>query len=258
MAVVASLGGPVLSVPTLVALLVLYLGLLFVGALVPGWEMYGSVLSRGPRDRPWVALTFDDGPDPATTPRVLEALEAHRARATFFVIGEKAALYPELIRRMVAEGHSLGLHGFSHYRGYAFLTPRDVLEDIERSRNIVAGICGMRPLWFRPPIAQASPRTFAGVRLAQAEYVGYSVRPRDGRVSRTAGEVFEHVRSGLEPGAIVLLHDAWEKPGHSAEAPAGVRALPEILQELKRRGLRAVTLDELILGEEPLARHSTS
>jgi peptidoglycan/xylan/chitin deacetylase (PgdA/CDA1 family) len=245
----AALGAPPPGWVALGCLLLLLL-VFFGGALWLRLEMYGPVLWRGPEERDGVALTFDDGPLPASTPRVLDCLAEHGARATFFVIGERALQHPELIRRMVREGHTVGLHGMQHHRGYAFLSPASVERDLQLAMDAVGAAGVPRPLWFRPPIGQASPRTFAGVRRAGLEVVGWSFRARDGWRTTDADQLLRRLERGLRPGAIVLLHDAWERPGPQGEQPPlGVRLLPQILDMCQARGLRPVSLDELIQTE---------
>ena len=247
LAAVALLGGPV-PPPFVVGLVLLfYFSVLGIGALVPSWEMYGDVLWKVPGASGCVALTFDDGPDPASTTRVLDVLAKRGARATFFVLGERAERHPAILRRMIEDGHSIGLHSFDHNRLYAFLPPSSVRADIERCRAIVEAATGVRPLWFRPPVGQMSPRTARGVILAQAETVGWSVRARDGLRGTSPDDALRRIEPKLESGAIVLLHDAWERPSaEDGEDPAGARALDALLDALERRSLQAVSLDELV------------
>jgi peptidoglycan-N-acetylglucosamine deacetylase len=225
-------------------------GILLLGALVPGLEMYGSVLCRGPEHGQMVALTFDDGPVPGSTTTVLDCLASRGVRATFFVIGRRALEHPELVLRMVREGHTVGVHGMDHHRGYAFLSPTSVARDLEQAIFAVTAAGAPRPLWFRPPIGQASPRTFRGVRRAQLSIVGWSFRGRDGWRGTRAEALLSRFERALAPGAIVLLHDAWERVGAPGEPhPLGVRLLPEILDRCAARGLLPVTLDELLQSE---------
>jgi peptidoglycan/xylan/chitin deacetylase (PgdA/CDA1 family) len=222
-------------------------GILFLGALVPSLEMYGPVLCRGPEHGHMVALTFDDGPVPGSTTAVLDCLAARGARATFFVIGRRALEQPELIARMVRDGHAVGVHGMDHHRGYAFLSSDSVARDLEQALGAVMAAGAPRPVWFRPPIGQASPRTFRGVRRVGLEIVGWTFRGRDGWRRTRAARLLARLDRALAPGTIVLLHDAWERAGAAGEAPPlGVRLLPEILDRCAARGLCPVTLDELL------------
>jgi len=232
-------------------LLVAYAGMVIIGVLVPRLEMFGPVIWRGPTDGGRIALTFDDGPDPVTTPLVLDELARARVRATFFVIGEKAKRYPEVVQKIVAAGHELGVHGYRHHRLYAFLTPKRVEEDVKQAQRVVEEAAGIRPQWFRPPVGQASPRTFSGARRAGVTIVGWTIRGLDGLGSATGSEVQRRVARGLAPGAIVVLHDAAE---HGGRAPASVAVLALILEAVARAKLSPVKLSELLSGpieEEP-------
>ncbi len=249
---------PPLWVPASLGLF--YLSVIFFGVMNLSWEMFGDAVCEVPGAQGAVALTFDDGPDPVSTPLVLEMLEQAQAHATFFVVGKKVEKYPELVAEILRGGHSLGIHSYSHHRLYAFLPPAEVESDIERTREQIARACGVRPLLFRPPVGQMSPRTAAGVKRAQVETVGWSVRARDGLQRSQPEDCLKRVLGGLRAGAIVLLHDAWEsRPVASAasrwsedplaDCPAGVRALPDILKECKKRGLAPVTVEELLSQE---------
>lgn len=245
-----------------IALGIVYLGSLIVGALNMPLQMFGPAICFVSDAKNEVALTFDDGPDPISTPLVLKLLREAGAKASFFVIGRKAAEFPHIVRAIVEEGHTLGIHSYAHQRLYALLPPLEVKRDIERCRDAVEQVSGVRPIWFRPPIGQMSPRTAKGIALAGAEAIGFSVRARDGAKSATMGACLRRVISGLRPGAIVLLHDAWERrepdgpewEGDSkndlAHAPVGVRILEELLVETQRRGLKCVTLERLILAAD--------
>lgn len=150
LAVRAVLMGPI---PLWVALSALagYVAYCVVGALVPRLEMFADVVWRGDATSGGVALTFDDGPSPLTTPRVLELLARADARATFFVLGEKAARHPAVLKALIDGGHTVGVHGYAHDRLYAFKSPRAVEEDIRRACDAVTRETGRRVRWFRPP-----------------------------------------------------------------------------------------------------------
>lgn len=224
-----------------------YVTLSTVGVLVPQLEMYGNVVARLPKGRNCVALTFDDGPHPVTTTAVLDLLENRGQRATFFVIGEKAEQYPDIVRRIHAGGHTLGLHGFTHARLYSFKSPRVVRDDIVRTQDALERICGVRPTLFRPPIGYVSHRTAAGARAAGVTTVVWSVRGLDGFGPTSRARVVRRIQRKLEDGAIVMLHDAAEREQFE---PAGVGALPDILDTLDRAGLRSRGLEELLGSDD--------
>jgi peptidoglycan-N-acetylglucosamine deacetylase len=235
-------------------------GLAVIGALSLGWgalvtsgvifprlEMYARVVSRGPVGSARVALTFDDGPHPVTTRRVLEALAATRHRATFFVLGEKARRHPDVVREIHAGGHILAVHGDSHDRFHSFRMPRTVRDEIVRAGAAVQAATGVRPRFFRPPLGHTSVTSVRGARRAGVTLVGWSSRGFDGIRGRSPEAVVKQVGRTLVDGAIVMLHDAAE---HDDFEPAAVRALPRLVALLDERGLTSVGLDAL-LGDPP-------
>jgi peptidoglycan/xylan/chitin deacetylase (PgdA/CDA1 family) len=220
------------------------------GVLFPWLEMYGPVVTRGPAGSSRVALTFDDGPHPVTTRRVLETLAPTRHRATFFVLGEKVRRHPDVVREIHAGGHTLALHGDSHDRLHSFRTPWSVCDEILRAETAVAAATGTRPRYFRPPLGHTSFMSVRGVRLAGVTLVGWSSRGFDGMRGRSPEAVLERVGRTLDDGAIVMLHDAAERDDFE---PASVRALPRLVALLDERGLTSVGLDAL-LGESSYSR----
>lgn len=233
----ALLGGPPPLVPTLLGFGG-YLALGTAGVFWPERGMYGSALWRGP-NRPEVALTFDDGPSPDTTPRVLDTLDAAGARATFFLVGRKAAAHPGLVREIAARGHEIGLHGFDHDRLFSLRFAGHVVADVRRTQAAIAS-CGVEPTrFFRPPIGFVSHFTVHGARRAGVTLVGCSARAFDGFAGAAVSKVTARLLRALEPGALLAMHDAAERDDY---APASLEALPHVLTELKRRELRPVTL----------------
>jgi peptidoglycan/xylan/chitin deacetylase (PgdA/CDA1 family) len=261
---VASLGGLALLARTLLfdppplwlalSAMIAYVALATAGVLVPQLEMYGDVVWRGEPGMRAVALTFDDGPHPKTTRKVLEILAQGGHRATFFVVGKKARLYPEVLREIRAAGHAIGLHGYVHDRLYSLKPPAYVVGDIERTQQAIEEACDVRPTLFRPPVGYVSSRTAVGARSAGVTLVAWSARGIDGFAATSPERVVQRIEPGLKDGAIVLLHDAAEKEDF---VPASLEALPEILRTLDARGLKAVTVDEIChLAATPSSRRS--
>jgi peptidoglycan/xylan/chitin deacetylase (PgdA/CDA1 family) len=219
------------------------------GVFLPSLEMYERIVSRGASGNAQVALTFDDGPHPVTTRRVLETLAATRHRATFFVLGEKARRHPDVIREIHAGGHTLGIHGDFHDRLHSFRLPKKVRDEIVRAGDAVEAAAGTRPRFFRPPLGHTSVTTVRGIRLAGVTIVGWSSRGFDGLRWRSPDSVVARVERTLVDGAIVLLHDAAE---HDDFEPAALRALPKLLALLDERGLTSVGLDAMLgAGAQP-------
>lgn len=225
-----------------------YLALVTCGVLFLGLGMFADVVTRGPASSGAVALTFDDGPSPEHTPKILSLLDAAKnAKATFFVIGRKAEAHPQIIRAIKARGHAIGLHSYAHHRLFSLRSLRYVRDDLERGRKAIEAITGEPVILFRPPIGHMSPRIAKAADELGLVVVGWSIRALDGTAGARPAEVAERVVSRLEPGAIVLLHDAAERDDRT---PASIEALPEILEAMKREGLKSVRVDAWALAAE--------
>ena len=226
------------------AIAVIVIGFFSYTIVHPSSQFFVPVVSRMATDDQIVALTFDDGPDPVVTSQILDVLGAHDARATFFVLGERAARYPEVIRRMHREGHTVGTHTQRHRLRFHFGSPSYVQREIEDAVDVVAGILANRPRLFRPPQGLRTPCFASGWRRTTGlTCVTWSVRGFDSRAT-TAQAIVERVAHRLEPGAIVTLHDGTGLGGTQDRGPT-LEALGRILRECKTRGLRCVALSEL-------------
>src|SRR5436309_611809 len=168
-----------------------------IGVFFPRLEMYGPIVSRGPAGRRSVALTFDDGPHPVTTRRILALLAATRHRATFFVLGAKARRYPEVVREIHAAGHTLAVHGDRHDRLHAFRMPWRVRDELLRAVRAVEDVTGVRPRYFRPPLGHTSVTTTRGARRAAMTLVSWSTRGLDGVRGTTPETVVARVARGV-------------------------------------------------------------
>ncbi len=226
----------------------LYLGLLLCGVFVLRLRMFADAIVRGPSGATGVVLTFDDGPDPIHTREVLDALDVHEAKATFFVIGRKAEKHRELVEEIVRRGHAVGVHGFAHDRFFSLRGSKRVREDLMRAVRVLESITGTSPTLFRPPIGHTNPTIARISDLLDLTMVGWSVRARDGLASTKPDDVLARISRGLEDGAIVLLHDA---PEHGTRKPAGVTALPAILDRIAAKNLRVVELSKWVESFNP-------
>ena len=212
------------------------------GVLFLNLRVFVDAVLTGPTDARGVALTFDDGPDPKTTTRVLDALDEANAKATFFVIGQKAEKHPEVIKDIIARGHTVGLHSYAHDRLFAMRGPGRWRADLKRGIEALEKITGERPRLFRPPIGHTNPHVSGVLLELGLVVVGWSVSARDGIAGDVAG-VTRRVLGGVSDGAIVLMHDASERASHD---PPGVAALPKILRGLKKKRLAVTPLTEWI------------
>ena len=153
-----------------------------------------------------VALTFDDGPDPVSTPAFLELLAEHDVRATFFLLGRYAAEEPDLVRRMVDAGHELGVHGWTH-RSVAWVGVGRLLGDLRMTRTVLERVSGRCVRWYRPPYGVLTTHALVAARAAGLSTVLWSDWGVDWRRGRTSEQVLETLTRGLHPGGTVLLHD---------------------------------------------------
>ncbi|MEV5830058.1 polysaccharide deacetylase family protein [Spirillospora sp. NPDC052242] len=183
-----------------------------------------------------VALTFDDGPVPGTA-ELLDMLEARGVRATFFLVGEKAAEHPELVRREHLAGHELGNHSYTHADLGAASKER-VLSELRRTQDVIRDATGFTPVLLRPPYGSMSKTLTREARKMGLSQVLWSVDPQDWS-ERDTGSVEERVVEGTRPGAVVLMHDI-----HGST----VDAVPEIIDRLRDDGYVFVTVSELFGG----------
>src|SRR6202034_961750 len=180
-----------------------------------------------------LALTFDDGPDPVDTPKLLDLLREKGVKATFFVVGKRADQYPEIVRRAWAEGHLIANHTWSHYSLFCFLTPRRLRAEIERGTESVRRSCGSRPRFFRSPVGLRHPLLGPYLKDAGLEYVSWTIRTRDTLTANSS--VLARRILQAASGDIILLHD--HLPGG---ADAMLEVLPRVIDELRKRGFQFV------------------
>ncbi|MCP4809588.1 MAG: polysaccharide deacetylase family protein [Proteobacteria bacterium] len=230
--VIALLGAvfaPVLAVLSGVSLLVW----IALASTHPGWQLYGPATSRG-RSESAVALTFDDGPHPDSTPALLDALRAAEARATFFVLVDQAEAHPELVRAIAAE-HEIGLHGLGHHPWLTVWSPERGAAELREACARLSELTGTEVRLYRPPFGVTSPRLVEAVALVGLDTIWCSVRTMDGVLGSEDRLVGACRAAGA--GDILLLHEG---------ARPAARVLPRVLRELADRGLRSVTVGELL------------
>ena len=217
--------------------------LLTAAGLTPRSALLGPNWTRLPQTaagRRELAITIDDGPDPRITPRVLDLLDEHKAKATFFCIGERVQRHAELAREIVHRGHSVENHSHRHLNYFSLLGPRALVAEIERAQDTIGITTGQHPLFFRAPAGLRSPfldpvLSRLGLRLASWTRRGFDT------LSARAETVLGKLTRGLGAGDILLLHD-----GHAAFTGSGVpvilEVLPRLLDALAAAELTPVTL----------------
>ncbi len=222
----------------------LFAAVLVDGVFRPSSATFYPTHCRGSRTRPEVALTFDDGPDPEVTPRVLDSLAEFNARGTFFMIGQNLERATAMGSRVIAEGHQIGNHSWAHSYLQNFFSVERLLADIERTQTLISSLTGSEAASpYRAPVGLKSPRLARAAHARSLDMVAWSVHSRDtldSNPNRIAARVLNRVR----PGDIVLMHDGHQRPG--ARRTSGADAVPLILRGLRERGLEPVTVETLL------------
>ena len=205
---------------------------------------------RGPATVRRIALTFDDGPDPAWTPRIAAALAARDVRGTFFLVGQRADAHPATVRELAEAGHEIASHGWSH-RSLWLCGPRRTADEVERAQARLAELAGSAPRFFRPPWGMVNAALFSVLRRSALRCVLWSIQPEGLRARATEAQV-AHVLTRAHSGAIVDLHDAEGVAGAPARLAA---ALPAMIDGLRARGYALTTLGELLSPALPTRDH---
>jgi peptidoglycan/xylan/chitin deacetylase (PgdA/CDA1 family) len=192
-----------------------------------------------------VALTFDDGPDPIVTPYILDLLRDRGATATFFVLTDRVSRHPELVRRIVAEGHEIGLHGDRHDR-LTLISSVEVRRRISASKDLLESVAGRPVRFFRPPFGAQSLATYFAARSCGLEVVVWGPHAEDWVESPPEVVATRGLR-GLKGGDVLLLHDGLEPPpGEPVPTFDRRRAFELILDGMATRGLISGTVGDLI------------
>ena len=201
--------------------------------------VFGPALNRLPGAEPVVSITFDDGPNPHATPRILDVLKQEGVQATFFVLGRHADRWPELVRRMADEGHQIGNHGY-HHRKLHRRGPAYVRDDLTRGIAAIERACGVRPAVFRAPHGFRNPWVTPIARSLGERTIGWSLGVWDS-ARPGADEIVRRTLDGMRAGSILLLHDG---DGYDADGDRmqTAEALPGIIDGLRARGFGFTTL----------------
>jgi peptidoglycan-N-acetylglucosamine deacetylase len=197
-------------------------------------------LPEGPATRDAVAITIDDGPHPDITPRVLELLDEHGAKATFFCIGEKVRRYPEIAREILHRGHAVENHSQRHVHNFSLMGPLGLMKEIGRAQESITAVTGLVPRFFRAPAGLRNPFLDPVLARLDLQLASWTRRGFD-TVSRDPGAVLGKLTRHLGGGDILLLHDG--QPGrHPSGRPVIFEVLPRLLDAVSAAGLRPITL----------------
>lgn len=199
-------------------------------------KIYLKCICRGNRIEKAIALTFDDGPAPIHTPRILDILKENNIKATFFLIGSKVETYPELVKRIYDEGHTIGNHTFSHTGSYTLWSSSRIYEDIRKTNDIIYKTIGKYPIFFRPPFGVTNPLIRRAVNN-RFDCIGWSIRSYDTLKFLKRDSISRRIVRNIKNGDIVLLHD--NREGSDI-------LLKSVIEGIKKKGIKIVPLYKLI------------
>ena len=207
----------------------------------PRGALLGKVLWKG--DQRGVGLTFDDGPHPWHTPRILEILDRFQAKATFFVIGRHLNEHGPLVAAASRAGHVIGNHTYHHLRTMNFSSAQKIRQDILAGQSEVEKWAGYKPRFYRQPTGFRNPKIFHILKELGVTMVGWQIRAFDTQWKNPQA-IARRILKKVQPGGIILLHDGSDSAINEDRTPT-LQALPQILQALKDRGMEFLTLDKL-------------
>ncbi len=197
-----------------------------------------------------IALTFDDGPDPDITPRVLDLLDVMGQKASFYVVGERAGKYPYLMQDIVKRGHAVENHSQHHANGFAFYGSARLHRELAAAQQAINDASGSLPRFFRAPMGFRTPFLDPVIARLGLHYTSWTRRGFDS-IAKTAAPVLQRLATGLQAGDILLLHDGSIFSAHRERAIV-LEVLPELLKKIAASGLKSVTLRHVyrdVLGE---------
>ena len=209
---------------------------------LPFLGYYLPIISRGKSGEQAVALTFDDGPDPLSTPDLLRLLSKHRVQATFFVIGEKATEHPELVSEIVRQGHSIGNHTYTHDNLMLLKGSHHLLNEIEKTQNVLWEL-GVISFAFRPPVGITGPGLHQVLRHLNLYTVNFSCRAFDGG-NRRIRNLSKRILKRVHPDDIILLHDT--RPKNDKLFSDWLKEMDQILTGIEAKGLTVLPLSAII------------
>ncbi|MGH9454193.1 MAG: polysaccharide deacetylase family protein [Terriglobia bacterium] len=221
-------------------------GVVYYGSAVPYSQLFGPGLVRGAAGSGCVALTFDDGPTPPYTDQILDILRESKVIATFFVNGKQVDLFPDTLRRIQAEGHTIGNHTYSHLFLY-FKTRGRIAAEIDRTQESIEKVTGERPRLFRPPYGVRWFGLFPVLKDRQMKDIQWSNPSFDWARRNSPAKIARKALGDIGDGSVILMHDGCGSgdPGR-VDRSRTVAALPSVIAGVKQAGLRFVSVDEFV------------
>jgi peptidoglycan/xylan/chitin deacetylase (PgdA/CDA1 family) len=207
-----------------------------LGSGLIGWNYHIIALNSNPSiSKNQISITFDDGPNPEFTPKVLDLLKNYQAKATFFCIGLNIENHPELFKRIISEGHTVGNHTYSHNNMFGFFNTKQVIEELKQTNNLALKITGLNLNLYRPAFGVTNPRIKKALKATKLQAIGWNKRSLD-TTNLSKETVLKRASKNLKKGDVILLHDASKKT---------IWVLEQLLLILQKQNLQAVTVDNL-------------
>ena len=195
-----------------------------------------NIICHGDLSEKWISITFDDGPDPALTPKVLDILKKQSVPACFFLIGKKIPENEGVVKRIFLEGHETGNHSYSHSNAWDFQLPRKMLQDLMKTELLVENIIHRKMGLFRPPYGVVNPMVEAAIQRTPYTMIAWSIRSFD-TLSSNEGHLLRRITKNLKPGDIILLHD---------NRQITVNFLEALIIAIREQGFQIVSLEKLL------------
>ncbi len=212
----------------------IYISLLAFGTFFIQLNFYIKAFNKKVTNNKVVAITFDDGPVAATT-EIVKLLDKYNAKASFFCIGKNILKYPELVKKLHQENHTLGNHSYYHKNNFPIQSGKAIHSEIEETNKVFYKLIGLEPRYFRPPIGVTNPILAKAVLKTKMKVVGWSIRSLD-TLNQPKEKILKRIVSQISPGKIILLHDNSDNV---------LWILEELLQYLQENNYKAVSLKNL-------------
>lgn len=217
---------------------IVWIGLTSWGVFDIRLGYFSKTWYKGDATQNYVSITFDDGPTPFT-PKILELLEQHQMKATFFCIGKQMEKHPEILTSIIEKGHTVGNHSYSHVWNIPFFSPPKIEQEINHTDEILAQLTGTKTNLYRPPYGITNPNVVKACINCKKLIIGWSVRSLD-TVIHQEEKILQRIIPRVKPGAIILLHDTSE---HT------INVVEQLLLSLKRMNLQSIPVDHLLKRE---------
>lgn len=196
------------------------------------------LIHNGPTYVDQVAITFDDGPDSTFTPKILDIVKEHNVVATFFVQGNHVKVYPEILKRINEEGHTIGNHSYNHPQ-FTKLANTQIDWQVTRTEEEIKKVIGKKPTLFRAPYGDVNKKVVSQIKRKGYKLIQWNIDTNDWR-GRSAKNIIATVQKNLKPGSIILQHS------NGTKVQGTIEALPSMIMDLKRKGYQFVTVDQML------------